>query len=69
MVLSTCTVAYVGLEMRRRSVDWVSIWTWPVQAKSYKQKLCRALLYTENCLIGQIKQSALSVIYLCVCLD
>lgn len=68
-MLRTCTVLYAGLVMRRRSVGWVSIWTWPVQVESYKQKLCRALLYAENCLTGQIKQSALSVIYLCMCLD
>lgn len=48
---------------------WVSVWTWPVLAKSYEQKLCRALPYTENCLMEQIKQSARSVVHLCICLD
>lgn len=36
-VLGTCTVAYVGLVMRRRSLGWVSIWAWLVQLKNYKQ--------------------------------
>lgn len=48
---------------------WVSVWTWPVLAKSYEQKLCRALPYTENCLMEQIKQSARSVVHICICLD